>query len=636
MQFASPHWLLIGLMVCISLHMLILSMDKQKKKKLSMFASHNLINSLTENVSLKKRRLKKIFLLGAVLCCFIALARPQYGHKWIDVKRKGIDILFAIDTSRSMLANDVSPNRLDRSKYGILDFVNQLEGDRVGLLPFAGSSYVMCPLTVDYSAFEQSLSSLNTDIIPEPGTNIAKAISSSLSLLQNDANHKLLIIITDGENLDGDIENAVTKAREAGMIIFTVGVGTAKGELIPFMVNGKQEFVKDEKGAFVISRLDEENLRRIAESTDGLYVPLGNRGQGLQTIYQQKLVLIPKEDLQERRHKVPIDRFSWPLGLALFLLVAEFITDSRKKTFPRFASPKAGLRSRLFFFFFCTSALILHTNPSAASPGEDAYFKEDYLSASEYYHNQLEKDPNNPKLLYNFGATAYKNNLYDEAIESFTQTLNSKDLLLQQKAYFNRGNAQFMKGMEIIQNKPQQAMELWENALESYDSALKLNSSNNQAKENHTLVKKKLEELKQQQEKEKEQKQEQQDNTSEQQESDSSDKNSDHDQKKEQSTTEEGKNSQHNTEMEEETSSQETHNSKQSTDTTEDQANLESLESEEDHEMVTEEEDLATQTEELSREEAMRLLDEIQNEEGTLNFIPKKRDSARRDNGRNW
>ena len=169
------------------------------------FAGHNLISDLTRSVSTTKRTIKKVLLLGAVFCLFIALARPQYGYHWVDVKRKGIDILFAVDTSASMLAEDIQPNRLQRSKFAIIDFIKRLEGDRVGLMPFAGASFLICPLTIDYNAFEQALQELDTGIIPTPGTNIAQAIQSAEKILHNDANHKLLIVITDGENLDGDV-----------------------------------------------------------------------------------------------------------------------------------------------------------------------------------------------------------------------------------------------------------------------------------------------------------------------------------------------------------------------------------------------------------------------------------------------
>ncbi len=166
MDFAQPLWLIAGLIICVALAFLIRNLQERRKATLAKFAAPKLLDSLTRNISSPKRRTKNILIILALFMCFVALARPQYGFKWVEVKRKGIDILFALDTSKSMAAEDVKPNRLKRAHYAILDFVRQLEGDRVGLLPFAGSSFLMCPLTLDYDAFEHSLSAVYTGIIP--------------------------------------------------------------------------------------------------------------------------------------------------------------------------------------------------------------------------------------------------------------------------------------------------------------------------------------------------------------------------------------------------------------------------------------------------------------------------------------
>ena len=304
----------------------------------------------------------------------MALARPQYGHHWIDVKKKGIDILFALDTSSSMLAEDIRPNRLERSKLAILDFVTHLDGDRVGLIPFAGSSFLMCPLTVDYNAFEQSLQAVSTDIIPTSGTNLAEAISAAQATLKNDANHKLLIMITDGEDLGGNALQAARMAARDDMKIFTVGVGTSEGELIPTMANGQKEYVKDAKDTFVISRLNARMLRSIATATDGLYAPIGNQGQGLETIYQKKLALIPKKELDEKRRKVPIERFSWFIGLALVFFVIEYLIRGVKRAAPTSGVP-ALLKKRFLPALLLVSACTLAppSNSAMASPGEESY-----------------------------------------------------------------------------------------------------------------------------------------------------------------------------------------------------------------------------------------------------------------------
>ena len=503
-NFATPLWLLAGVSSMVLLILFYKEMSRRREKELQRFAASHLLGKLCANISSQRRLLKKILFVAAVFCCFVALARPQYGFKWVDVKRKGIDILFAVDTSKSMLAEDVSPNRLKRAKYAIMDFVEQLDGDRVGLMPFAGSAFLMCPMTIDYSAFESSLDAVNTTIIPRGGTDIAKAIIEAESILSNEANHKILVLITDGENLEGDVLEAAKAASEKGMTVYTVGVGTNDGELIPLNRNGKTGFVKDENGKFITSHLDETELTKIAELTGGLYVPLGTNGEGLQTIYQEKLSLIPKEELAEKRHKIALERFVWPLGIGIVLLMMEFLVGGRKsergvripfiKTMGRRKKQKAVAA---FLLFITVSFSVSRVE---ASKGEDAYNEGDFLTASLFYDEQLRKFPNDARLHYNYGTTAYKNNMFEDAAKAFNEALKSDDLGLQEAAYYNRGNALYQRGNETLQNDPQHAIEMWKQAVASFDGALQLNSKNEDASFNLQMVKKKLEELKKQEE----------------------------------------------------------------------------------------------------------------------------------------
>ncbi|RUM42909.1 MAG: hypothetical protein DSY80_06455 [Desulfocapsa sp.] len=506
--FAEPFWLVAGVCVVLLLVIFFNRMQQKRQQELARFASSHLLGKLCASVSGKRRSLKKMLLLLAIMCCFTALSRPQYGVKWVNVKRKGIDILFAIDTSKSMLAEDVRPNRLQRAKYGVLDFVGQLEGDRVGLMPFAGAAFLMCPMTIDYNAFESSLQALDTSIIPKGGTDLAGLIQEAEAALSNEANHKILVLITDGENLEGDAMEAAKAAAEKGVTIYTVGVGTSEGELIPLTRDGKTGFVKDSNGKFITSQLDEKTLTAIAEATSGLYVPLGASGEGLQSIYQQKLSLVPKEDLVEKRHKVPVERFEWPLGVSIVLLIVEFLIGGRKsKRSLHIPFVKtAGRRKKNPVAAVVLCCLLFWGNGARASIGEDAYGKEDYLSASAFYNEQLELSPDDPLLLYNYGTAAYKNNLFEDAAQSFSKALKSDDLNLQELAYYNRGNALFQLGNESLQTDKEHCIDLWQQAVESYDGALQLNSNNDDASFNQNLVQKKLEELKKEQDEEKQQK----------------------------------------------------------------------------------------------------------------------------------
>lgn len=526
-HFAQPFWLPAGLLLCLGVFLFLRRMEQQGQARMERFVAAHLLGRLTGNISPRRRLLKKWLWLAALFCCFLALARPQYGFRMVEVKRKGIDILFALDTSKSMLTEDVRPNRLERAKLAIMDFVGRLEGDRVGLLPFAGSAFLMCPLTIDYSAFEDSLTTVNTAIIPRGGTDLARAIGLAESSLQSNANHKILVLLTDGENLEGDALAAATKAAQKGMTIFTVGVGTTAGELIPVPAGGPGNFVKDESGKFITSRLDEKSLSAIAQAAGGIYVPLGKNGEGLDTIYQQKLSLLPKKEVAEKQHKEPLERFSWPLGAAVLLLMVEFMVSGRKserflllpfiKTAGR--RMRKELKPKTVVLFLVLS--LAGFDPARASKGEEAWANGDFPVASEFYNQALKKNPDDPRLQYNAGTAAYKNNLYEDAITFFQQALQSEDLGLQEQTYYNLGNALFKRGEELLPQDPGQTEKLWQQSLDAYAGSLKLRQQGVDAQENRDMVSKRLEELKKQQEQQAKQQQEKQQETNDQKQQDS-------------------------------------------------------------------------------------------------------------------
>ncbi len=643
MQFAQPIWIGIGIAVCIILFFLLQRMQAKRLDALEKFVAPGLRRQLTRNISTRKRKTKTILFLLSIFCCFLAFARPQYGFKWIEIKRKGIDILFALDTSKSMLAEDIKPNRLERAKFAIMDFVHQLEGDRVGIMPFAGNGYLMCPLTSDYNAFDQTLNAIDTGIIPKGGTDIATAIEGAETVLNNAANHKLLILITDGENLQGDSIKAAEEAAKKEMRIFTVGVGTKEGELIPVDGGGKSGFLKDISGKFVTSRLDETTLGHIAEKTDGLYVPLGDRGEGLEVIYQEKLSLIPKEELGERRKKVPLERFEWAVAAALIFLFLEMLLSSRK-TELQLSLPfkkigrklrKKPVKALLLLSIFLSFAV----SPARASSGEDAFMEGDFLSASEYYSQALEKDPDNYMLHYNYGTTAYKNNLFDDAITSFSTALKSNDLELQKRAYYNRGNSHYRKGMESLQSDPQKTIKQWQDALGSYQACLQLQPEAEDAKFNHELVEKRLKELEKQQEEQKKQeegKEDQEKSGQEQEKQDQKDENSDSKDtgdSTDPSTSPEERQSQENKQKNSEESQQKQKENAEEEQDTEKATKRDGEEKQQEEAGINEE---RRQLGKMTKEEAEQLLDALKNEEGNLNFVPANQGRQDDDPRRDW
>ena len=624
MDFAQPLWILAG--VIASLAVIAFSLVKESKRQAALrrFAAAQLLPRLTGNISQTARRAKTVLLVLAVFSTFVALARPQVGYQWTEVHRRGIDLLFAIDTSKSMLAEDIKPNRLQRASLAILDFVRQLQGDRVGLLPFAGTAYLMCPLTIDYQAFAHSLSAVNTKLLPQGGTNLGAAIDRAAETLRVGSNHKILIILTDGEDLAGEALQATERAVKEGLTIYTVGVGSSRGELLP--LPGGQGFIKDQSGNFVTSRLDSATLTTIAEKSGGLYVPLGPAGEGLDTIYQQKLRQIPKDDVMEKRQKVPIERYQWPLALALILLVFELLISERKV---RLALPgwswqrlrrwyggrKPTVLSLLLVLVLCDGS------NGHASPGEEAYARGEYPQALKYYREKLAKDPDNPQLLYNLGTAAHKNELYDEAIDAFGGTLKSDDPVLHQKAYYNRGNSQYQKGSELRPKDAKGAAAQWRQALASYDAALALDPDDGDARHNRLQVAERLAEL------EKQLQQESQEQQQPKQEKRDPGRGEDD----QENTAAEGKKDQTSPDTSGEKDAPQNDDKKQPGEQEEKQAMSEeeaptqpspASQTEDRQEEQLQSERLRQMRGQMTKEEAERLLNALKNEESTLNFVP--------------
>jgi len=656
MDFAQPAWFIVGFALCLGLLFFFRALESKRRAALEKFAARQLLGRLTGTLSTTRRTLKKGLLLAAVFLIFAALARPQLGFQWVEAKRKGIDLLFAFDTSKSMLVEDIKPNRLQRASLAIHDFVEKLEGDRVGLMPFAGSAYLLCPLTIDYDAFFHSLAAVNTDLIPQGGTNIGAVIDKAMQTLDNGANHKILIILTDGENLQGDAVVAAEAAAKKGLTIHTVGVGTSQGELIPTKKHQGRDFIKDDSGNFVTSRLNEATLRQISEKSKGLYVPLGAAGEGLATIYQQKLALIPKDELAEKRHKVPIERFEWPLALAALLLMIEMLIGERKISLslpflPRAKSFFDRLRRQKSTKVLGFALLLLASlaDKGYASEGEEAYRRGDYLQASEYYQKKLAEKPDDPQLLYNFGTAAYKNNLFDDAITAFSGALKSDAVDLQKKAYYNRGNSHYAKGAEMRQADPQAAANQWRQALTSLNSALELDPADADAKHNKDVIAEQLKELEKQLEKQQEEKQDQQNKEDKEQQqkngenSDPEDKqqndpgkeNEDkQDSRQEPNKESDGKNSEAPPEK---AAEQQTAQAQEKEGEGEQPAGAEEKHEEQGKQAEQAANDaLRQQLGKMTKEEAEQLLNALKNEEGNLNFVPAGRRREEKDIDRDW
>jgi Ca-activated chloride channel family protein len=511
--FLAPIWLLVGLLALLALLLLEIGARRRRTQAIRLFAASHLITALTASVSPARRLFKHLLLLSAVALLFIAMARPYLLYDWREENRTGFDILLAVDCSKSMLTEDVKPNRLERAKLAIADFADRLPDNRLGLIAFAGDAFLQCPLTLDHEAFQNAVRELDTTIIPRPGTDIATAIDEAVSALANQPNNlKILILVTDGEDLEGRVLDAAKSAAQTGLKIYTVGVGTPNGGTIPELDdNGNPDPNngphRDPSGEIVVSKLDEDTLRQIASITGGAYVPLGQSGEGLDEIYNRYIAPLPKQNLEERREKIHLERFEWPLAVAILFLIAEFMITERA-TAPAMAPAAPARRSQRrrdarnapALVPLALLALLLSTPVHAADvdTAEQDYKSGKYDDALQNYRSATRNQPTRDDLQYNRGDAAYKAGQYTEAEEAFLKALETPDLNLQEQTYYNLGNTQFKDGEAMQKVDTQKTIDLWEKALHSYDSALKLKTTAD-ATHNYEVVKEKLEQLKKQQ-----------------------------------------------------------------------------------------------------------------------------------------
>ncbi|OGX39493.1 MAG: hypothetical protein A3G91_03635 [Omnitrophica WOR_2 bacterium RIFCSPLOWO2_12_FULL_50_9] len=331
MRFAQP-FLLHLLWGVLILGVFLYGRIAYHKKILHRFSQEHLWNAIVPFFRRARLAGKYIMLTGVLAFSVLGLARPQWGFKWEEIKRQGLDILVAVDTSKSMLTQDVKPNRLERTKLAVQDLIKKLKGDRIGLIAFAGDAFMICPLTVDYGGFLLSLNDLNVETVPRGGTNLSRAIAEALRGYDHVLNkYKVIVMITDGDNLEGDPLVQARKAKEMGIKIYCIGIGTQDGELIQFASeSGEAEFLKDREGNFVKSRLNEKLLQEIALSTGGVYVRASGAAFGLDLIYGQELARLERREIEGRKEKRYYDRFQIPLAMAFLLLFAETWLTTRK------------------------------------------------------------------------------------------------------------------------------------------------------------------------------------------------------------------------------------------------------------------------------------------------------------------
>ena len=494
-SFGAPIWFW-ALLVIPVLALLFARAEQRGITRLREFVSPRLLPQLAATVNRSRRVFRFALLMLGLALAIVSLARPQWGYIYEDVKRKGLDLLFAVDTSRSMLSNDVQPNRLERVKLAAQDLVNQLQGDRVGLIAFAGRAFLQAPLTIDYEAEVESINDLDTKTIPEGGTNISEAINLALNTFgKSAAGNRALIIFTDGEELSGDAAKVAKTAAEAGMRIFTVGVGTPQGSLIPVTSDdGGTAFVKDSAGQVVKSKLDEKRLREIAQATGGFYLHLDDGPRTMSQLYAQGLAGMKAADIDARLGRRPIERYEWPLGAAMLALTMSILLGERKRVRARARVPQWSKIA-----VPATALLLIFARPAfGAATGLNLYREGKYNDAYKSFQEDLQSHPDSSqkdKIEFDAGAAAFKMGDYNKALQSFSNALLSSDKGLQENSHFNLGRT--LEDRADMDQTNETTLKDLTDAAAHYESTLRLNPKNEAAKANLEEVKKKIERLKQ-------------------------------------------------------------------------------------------------------------------------------------------
>jgi Ca-activated chloride channel homolog len=483
MDFSNPHfeeplWLWLAFLGPVLLAALQMHAARARERQLAHVASPHFLAELTASHSPVRRQFKNGLLLLAVAGVGLALARPQWGQFESTDEWLGEDVVFALDCSNSMLATDVRPSRLQRAKLAILDFVRQGGGRRVGLVAFSGSAFLQCPLTFDHEAFEDALQAVDQKTIPTPGTDLGRALKEADHAMEKKSRRKLIVLVTDGEDLEQTGVQTAKALATNNVAVFTVGVGSPAGTEIQVLNKvGQMELLRDAKGEVVRSRLDEETLRAISQATGGSYFPLGPRGDGLIRVRSAFAGLNTTAD-GNRVRKRGVERFHVPLALALLFLVVERLIGTRRRMGrdQLKSVPNPAAQATLVL------ALILACLPGAAAGTND--------STNNIPAAPPEVAPITPREKYNAGTRLLADGKLADAESQFQSVLLSQDERTRTAALYNLGHVRFAQGIEALKKeKPgQQTIAQSRAAVERGQAAIQQAQSALAEKELHKMV----------------------------------------------------------------------------------------------------------------------------------------------------
>lgn len=450
---------------------------RKKKRAMQAFADPHLLDRLAAADYRGRRFIKALLLLLSLGLMLFALAGPRWGSHYEEVSQKGVDIMLLIDVSPSMLVEDIAPNRLERARREILDFIKVVQGDRVGLIAFAGAAFIQCPLTLDYAALEMFLSALQPDLIPVPGTDLGAAIDLGLSAFDEEsATDKVILLITDGEDNENRGLTAARQAAAQGAKIFVFGIGDVAGGPIPEL-DGSGGFKKDRQGKLILSKLEEAGLQNIASLTGGTYVRSVAGDLDLDVLYFDGIKSHTQaQELKSGKIKVYEERFAlFALAAFVLLLIEGFIDEKvrlKSRAWRKTTAARAGL-----VLLVVTALWTMAAARSQAAESPDDLYRQGRFAEAEKAYAQLDMDhPKDLRYRYNRGVTAYQRGDYQTAAAAFASVLRrSQDDDMRFKAAYNLGNAVYQQGD-------------FKAAAEHYKQALAQNPSSEDARHNLELA----------------------------------------------------------------------------------------------------------------------------------------------------
>lgn len=511
MSFSHPLWLNALYLVPVLVGVFLYG-AKRRRQALAGFAGGKFEEALAPGRSWRKAALKSFLRVLGYSLLVLALAGPQIGSQLVKVEREGIDMVIALDVSLSMLAEDMKPNRLERAKQEIVDLIQGLKGDRVGIVVFAGDAFVICPLTVDYDAALMFANTADVDAVSRPGSAIHEAIRKSVALFPKTRQaDRVIILVTDGEAHDGDPLSEAEKAAEEGIKIYTIGIGNPSGELIPLRgTDGSIDgYKKDDAGETVLTRLDESTLRKVAKTTNGQYLPATREGLELKVLYREIAGMEKKAvkgEFMERKK----DRFVWFLAAAFFALAIDRLISAggakrRRRNTRMLHTGAVGLFVLLVLGFFSPAAAGKGIDKGRVKSGNKYFKASEYQKALVLYKealgDTLARPENGEGVLYNEANTLHMMGRYQEALQKYHESF-SEDTLQAGRSLYNRGNTLVKLG-----KLPE--------AVESYLQSLRYMPDDVDARHNLELALKMLEQQKQQQEQQQQQSDDQNDENGE-------------------------------------------------------------------------------------------------------------------------